>query len=63
VFPRQSQANTDEINAMKEQKKEEVLNKCKFRLSNGNQYMLQQAWSDALRNYHEIIAAGCAENL
>ncbi len=60
--PPQAQTNTDEINAMKEQKKEEVLNKCKFRLSNGNQYMLQQAWTDALRNYHEIIDAGCAEN-
>ena len=60
--PPQGQTNTDEINAMKEQKKEEVLNKCKFRLSNGNQYMLQQAWTDALRNYHQIISAGCAEN-
>ncbi|MEA3392935.1 MAG: hypothetical protein U9Q91_08145 [Candidatus Marinimicrobia bacterium] len=60
--PPQSQANTDEINAMKEQKKEEVLNKCKFRLSNGRQYMIQQAWTDALRNYHQIISAGCAEN-
>ncbi|RKY54438.1 MAG: hypothetical protein DRP93_05095 [Candidatus Neomarinimicrobiota bacterium] len=60
--PPQAQANSDEINAMKEQKKEEILNKCKFRLSNGRQYMIQQAWADALRNYHEIISAGCAEN-
>jgi tetratricopeptide (TPR) repeat protein len=60
--PPQSQANTDEINAMKEQKKEETLNKCKFRLSNGRQYMIQQAWEDALRNYRQIIEAGCAED-
>ncbi|MCF7832583.1 MAG: hypothetical protein K9N05_03265 [Candidatus Marinimicrobia bacterium] len=60
--PPQAQTNTDEVNALKEQKKEEVLNKCKFRLSNGRQYMIQQSWADALRNYHQIIEAGCAED-
>jgi tetratricopeptide (TPR) repeat protein len=60
--PPQAQANNDEVNAIKEQKREEVLNKCKFRLSNGRQYMIQQSWEDALRNYKEIIAAGCAED-
>ena len=60
--PPQAQANTDEINAAKEQQKEEVLNRCKFRLSNGRQYMIQQSWRDALRNYQQIIDAGCAED-
>ncbi|MEA2078201.1 MAG: tetratricopeptide repeat protein [Candidatus Marinimicrobia bacterium] len=60
--PSQALVNTDEINVAKEQKKEEVLNKCKFRLSNGRQYMIQQSWADALRNYQQIIDAGCAEN-
>ena len=60
--PPQAQANTDEINAAKEQQKEEVLNKCKFRLSNGRQYMIQQLWRDALKNYQQIIDAGCAED-
>jgi len=60
--PPQAQANTDEINAAKEQQREDVLNRCKFRLSNGRQYMIQQSWRDALRNYQQIIDAGCAED-
>lgn len=60
--PPQAQADTDEINAAKEQQREEVLNKCKFRLSNGRQYMIQQSWRDALNNYQQIIDAGCAED-
>ncbi len=60
--PPQTQTQTNEITAQKQVLKEEILNKCKFRLSNGNQYMLQQAWTDAIRNYKEIISLGCAEN-
>ncbi len=60
--PPQAQSNTDEINAAKQQRKEEVLNKCKFRLSNGRQYMIQQSWTEALKNYRFIINAGCAED-
>jgi len=60
--PPQTQSNTDEINAAKQQRKEEVLNKCKFRLSNGRQYMIQQSWEEALKNYRYIINAGCAED-
>jgi tetratricopeptide (TPR) repeat protein len=60
--PPQAQTNTDEINAEKQQKKEEAYNKCRFRLSNGNQYMIQQSWREALKNYQMIIDAGCAED-
>lgn len=60
--PPQTQANTDEINAMKEEKREAIVNKCKFRLSNGQQYKIQQAWEDALKNYKEVISMGCAED-
>jgi tetratricopeptide (TPR) repeat protein len=40
---------------------EEVLNRCKFKLSNGRQYMIQQSWTDALRNFKDILDMGCAE--
>lgn len=60
--PPQAQADTDAINAEKQQKREDVLNRCKFRLSNGRQYMIQQSWEDALKNYRQIIDAGCAED-
>lgn len=40
---------------------EEVINRCKFKLSNGRQYMIQQSWTDALSNFKDIIEMGCAE--
>ncbi len=60
--PPQGQVNTEEANALKEQKKEEVFNKCKFYLSNGKEYKKQQNWTSAIKNYREIINMGCAED-
>lgn len=60
--PPQAQVNTNETNAAKEQKREEIVNKCKFRLSNGQQYKIQQSWEDALKNYKAVIEMGCAED-
>lgn len=42
-------------------KSEEVLNRCKFKLSNGRQYMIQQSWTNAISNFKDIIEMGCAE--
>lgn len=60
-IPPQTQANTDEIKAMKLAKQEENLNKSKFKLSNGRQYMIQQLWTDAIYNFKGIIELGFAE--
>lgn len=59
--PPQTQVESDEMRAAKEEAKQANLQQCKFRLSNGNQYMLQQLWSDALDNYKQVIDRGCAE--
>lgn len=42
-------------------KSEEVLNRCKFKLSNGREYMKQQYWENAISNFKDIIEMGCAE--
>ncbi|MFA6618735.1 MAG: hypothetical protein WCT23_06690 [Candidatus Neomarinimicrobiota bacterium] len=60
--PPQSYADTKEINEAKEQKKAELINKAKFRLSNGQQYKIQQNWEDALVNYKAVIDMGFAED-
>jgi tetratricopeptide (TPR) repeat protein len=43
-----------------QERREETINRARFYLSNGRQYMIQQAWTDAIRNYKEIIKLGVA---
>jgi tetratricopeptide (TPR) repeat protein len=44
----------------RQERREAAMNRARFNLSNGRQYMIQQAWSDAIRNYKEIINLGLA---
>ncbi len=37
-------------------------NKCEFKLSNADQYKLQENWSKAIENYRAVIDLGCAED-
>jgi tetratricopeptide (TPR) repeat protein len=37
-------------------------NRCAFKLSNGNQYKIQENWNEALNNYKEVVSLGCAED-
>lgn len=56
------QVSNQPVSTLPQQNRDELINRCKFKLSNGNQYMLQQSWTDAIRNYKDIIEMGCAED-
>lgn len=60
--PPQTQADSNELRTAKAEAKQENLQQCKFRLSNGRQYMIQQLWGDALSNFKQVIDKGCAED-
>ncbi|MDZ7821901.1 MAG: hypothetical protein U5N26_08855 [Candidatus Marinimicrobia bacterium] len=60
--PPPAQSEDNDISERKKQEAEATLNRCKFYLSNGRQYMIQQSWEDAVRNFKQVIEKGYAEN-
>ncbi len=56
-----AQNGDSDQSTQKKQEEEAVLNRCKFYLSNGRQYMIQQSWENAVRNFKQIIEKGYAE--
>lgn len=57
----QAQTDNNDISSRKKADQEETLNRCKFYLSNGRQYMIQQSWENAIRNFKQVIEKGLAE--
>ncbi len=57
----QAQTDNNDISSRKKADQEETLNRCKFYLSNGRQYMIQQSWKNAIRNFKQVIEKGLAE--
>ncbi len=37
-------------------------NRCLFKMSNAEQYKIQENWNSAIRNYKDVIDLGCAED-
>ncbi len=56
----------EEVLALQKAKRDSIrkanYNRCAFKLSNGNQYKIQENWNEALKNYKEVISLGCAED-
>ncbi|MDZ7797383.1 MAG: hypothetical protein U5N56_10230 [Candidatus Marinimicrobia bacterium] len=59
--PPQVQTDNNDISSRKKEEQEATLNRCKFYLSNGRQYMIQQSWENAIRNFKQVIEKGHAE--
>ena len=59
--PPQTQPGNNDIAAAKDAENDQMLNRCKFYLSNGRQYMIQQSWDNAIKNFKQVIEKGYAE--
>ena len=63
VPPEQSQ---EEMLALQRAKRDSMrkanYNKCAFKLSNADQYKIQENWNNAIMNYQDVVELGCAED-
>lgn len=60
------QVSQEEMLALQKARRDSIrkanYNKCAFKLSNGNQYKIQENWTQALDNYKGVLTLGCAED-
>ncbi|MEA1986172.1 MAG: tetratricopeptide repeat protein [Candidatus Marinimicrobia bacterium] len=64
VPPSQKSADEDLANrkARRDSLRKANYHKCEFKMSNANQYKLQQDWAKSIENYKEVMELGCTED-
>lgn len=62
----QEQRSPEEIAAIQRAKRDSIrkanYNRCLFKMSNADQYKIQENWPAAIRNYKDVIELGCVED-
>jgi tetratricopeptide (TPR) repeat protein len=62
----QEQMSSEERAAIQRARRDSIrkanYNRCLFKMSNAEQYKIQENWSAAIRNYKDVIELGCVED-
>jgi tetratricopeptide (TPR) repeat protein len=62
----QNQRTPEELAAIQRAKRDSLrkanYNRCLFKMSNADQYKIQENWSMAIQNYKEVLELGCVED-
>jgi len=62
----QNQRSPEELAAIQRAKRDSLrkanYNRCLFKMSNADQYKIQENWAIAIKNYKEVLELGCVED-